>query len=368
MGTCCSLPSSTQIKIKAIFTQCDLEHIFRFDLSRPKQPNKVDYIGLAPLFQPHLEFECNLKISDTYYHFITKLSNIISKHIEFNSNILNEQIKYFRYETKHGLHEYTFKNNNDYSITFNKLFYDLSFIDWSSGYSLIIWFDSKVFKTNLDKAIQYKNINKIYQLLHIKHTNNYIYTPGHTTNYIQLEGEGESETDIQIANYPFNIVQKDIFGLLSMNDELITNYLIKNMHNNIDTNALIHCIENGYNISKNILIKYELQCIFTLSPLYVIQWHATRFNENICYLLARNGCFNIRQSDGNIIKIKELSTHHINPQNIKGIKCGRNERQKILIALLSKFKFGLLLVDIIEEFDSGNWKIFNQAVNSIQYS
>ena len=87
-----------------------------------------------------------------------------------------------------------------------------------------------------------------------------------------------------------------------------------------------------------------------------------RFNENTCYLLSRNGCFNIREDeDKNIDKIREFSSHHLNPRNIKGIKKGNDERRNVLIDLL-RFKIGYLLIDKLQLFETGDWKIFNESV------
>ena len=88
-----------------------------------------------------------------------------------------------------------------------------------------------------------------------------------------------------------------------------------------------------------------------------------RFNENTCYLLARNGFFNIRKDeDKNIEKIEGFSDYHLNPQNIAGIKRGKQERRSILISLL-KSQIGFLLIDKIQEFDTGDWKIFDNSIS-----
>ena len=89
-----------------------------------------------------------------------------------------------------------------------------------------------------------------------------------------------------------------------------------------------------------------------------------RFNENTCYSLARNGCFNIRENeDKNIEKIREFSNHHLNPRNIKGIKQGNEERRTLLISLL-RDKIGVSLIDKIQEYESGVWRIFNESVEN----
>lgn len=298
MGSCgsvCSLPSSTPIKIKACFTRCDLENITHSDQELSHQDN-VSFISSSPMYKPHVSFECDLIIGNTYNQFINKLSKIVSKHIEFNSFVF--EMQYIRYETSYGLQVYTFKNNKTgKDVTFNDLFYDLSFVDWSSGYSLIIWFDAKCFKSNLDKAIENGQIKKIYKLLQIvtnnnANDNNKKLKIATNDNYIALEGEEEGENENENENdidyYPFPIVERDIYGLLSMDDGLITQHLIKlnnkklNKRNdrkidfNLDSNSLLLCVEQFYNVSKNILIDYDLRCLFKLSPFYVIQWHCTR--------------------------------------------------------------------------------------------
>ena len=306
MGTthCCSLPSNTPIKIKACFTRCDLENISYSDCDVKYQEN-VSFISSNPLYKPHLDFECDLKIGNTYNQFINKLSKIVSDHVEFNSFVL--KMKYIRYETSYGLQVYTFKNNkNGNSVTFNDLFYDLSFVDWTSGYSLIIWFDAKCFKTNLDKAIQNRKIDKIYKLLQISSAfdnNDNNKEPVVTNNnYIKLEGEEEiysdndNDNDNDIDYYPFPIIEKDVLNLLGMDDELITKHLLKLNNNKIskinqrnidfylDSNSLLLCVEQCYDISRNMLIDYDLMCIFRLSPFFVIQWHATRYFLIIPYI------------------------------------------------------------------------------------
>lgn len=109
-----------------------------------------------------------------------------------------------------------------------------------------------------------------------------------------------------------------------------------------------------------------ITCTFYLCAIYKkntkYNYFLRRFNENTCYLLSRNGCFNIREDeDKNIDKIREFSSHHLNPQNIKGIKKGSDERRNILIDLL-RYKIGFLLIDKLQLFDTGNWAIFNDSV------
>jgi len=359
MGSCgsvCSLPASTPIRIKACFTRCNLENI-----------NHPD--------QAHVSFQCDLIAGNSYNQFLNKLSKIVSKHIEFNSFIF--EMQYIRYETSYGLQIYTFEHNKTgKDITFNQLFYDLPFADYSSGYSLAIWFDEKCFKTNLDLVIANGQNQKIYKLLQItsNHNDNVNDNKKHnklaTNNYIALEGE----PDDNMNYYPFPIVERDIYGLLSMDDALITQHLIRlnnkkrngndrKINFNLDSNSFLLCVEEFYNVSKNILIDYDFRCLFKLSPFYAIQWHCTRFNENTCYLLSRNGCFNIRteDEDQNIEKIRDFSSHHLNPRNIEGIKRGNDERRSVLIDLL-RFKIGFLLIDKIQLFDTGDWKMFNESV------
>ena len=248
MGNCCSLPDSTPIKIKACFTKNNL------DTNTSKQS---DFIGMVPISAPHIFFDCDLKIGDSYTYFIKKLSKIIAEYITFNECVLNNDRKYFVYETVYGLKTYSFKNT-DGNTTFNDLFFDLSFVDWSSGYSLIIWFDTNTFSTSLDQAVSDGDVDKIYRLLQISNKS-LVYTPGAINSYVELEG-AEVEG---MSPYPFPIVEKDIFSLLSMNDELITKHLVKQQDICLDMDALLFCLENFCNISKEILIN-------TLRLLYVI--------------------------------------------------------------------------------------------------
>ena len=270
MGTCCSLPDSTPIKIKACFTKNSLENVSygHQDTNTSKQS---DFIGMVPISAPHIFFDCDLKIGDSYTHFIKKLSKVIEEYIKLNDCVLNNERKFLVYETVYGLKTYSFKHNRE-NTTFNDLFFDLSFVDWSSGYSLIIWFDKNTFSTNLDQAVSDGDVDKIYRLLQISN-NSLVYTPGAINSYVELDGaEGE-----EMRPYPFPIVKEDIFSLLSMNDELITKHLVKQQDICLDMDALLFCIENSCNISKDILIKDDMQCVFDLSPFYVIQWHAKRF-------------------------------------------------------------------------------------------
>ena len=305
MGSCgsvCSLPSSTPIKIKACFTRCDLENITHSDQELSHQDN-VSFLSSSPMYKPHVSFECDLIIGNTYNQFINKLSKIVSKHIEFNSFVF--EMQYIRYETSYGLQVYTFKNNKTgKDVTFNDLFYDLSFVDWSSGYSLIIWFDAKCFKSNLDKAIENGQIMKIYKLLQIvnndndKNNDNKLKVATNGNNYIALEGEEEEENPNDMNYYPFPIVERDVYGLLSMDDALITRHLITlnnkklNKRNDrkidfyLDSNSMLLCVEQFYNVSKNILINYDLRCLFKLSPFYVIQWHCTRYIFIYIYMIS----------------------------------------------------------------------------------
>eukprot|EP00484_Ammonia_sp_Unknown_P021060 CAMPEP_0197036252 /NCGR_PEP_ID=MMETSP1384-20130603/13821_1 /TAXON_ID=29189 /ORGANISM="Ammonia sp." /LENGTH=406 /DNA_ID=CAMNT_0042466413 /DNA_START=34 /DNA_END=1254 /DNA_ORIENTATION=+ len=399
-ATCCSLPSSTPITIKACFTRCDLEDISLSDTTLQYQEN-VAFISHIPLYKPHLDFECSLQIGDTYNHFIAKLSQIISSHVHFNRFVLDGEMQYIRYETAYGLQVYTFQNSGKrkgklHDITFNELFYHLSFVDWSSGYSLIIWFDAKCFQTNLDLAIEQRDIHRIHKLLQIGSGSNdeksvqtkkkkksecrTVTRGGANDKYVELEGEetvaedGGADSGEEVDYYPFPIIENDVYGLLSMDDELITKHVIRldqqavNQMNArhidfyLDSNSLLLCVEQFYDVSKNMLIEYDLPSLFKLSPFYVIQWHATRFNENTCYLLARNGCFNIREKDDkNIVKIQEFANHHLNPRNIEGIKRGTQERQKLLTTLL-KDRVEAVALEQLSLFDTGNWKIFNEVV------
>ena len=130
----------------------------------------VSFISSSPMYKPHISFECDLFTGNTYNQFINKLFNV--KHVEFNSFVF--EMQYIRYETRYGLQVYTFKpNKTGKDVTFNQLFYDLSFVDWSSGYCLVIWFDAKCFKTNLDKAIEDGQTQKIYRLLQITSNHNH---------------------------------------------------------------------------------------------------------------------------------------------------------------------------------------------------
>ena len=289
-SNCCSLPNSTPIRIKACFTRCDLENITHSEQDLVHQEN-VSFISSSPMYKPHISFECDLLIGNTYHQFIEKLSKIVLKHIEFNAFIF--EMQYIRYETSYGLQVYTFKHNKTgKDVTFNQLFYDLSFVDWSSGYSLIIWFDAKCFKTNLDKAIENGHTQKICKLLQITSNQSHNDNKLVTNNYIELQGEEEGD---DITYYPFPIIERDVYGLLSMNDELITKHLIqlnnqklvkrnnRKIDFNLDSNSLLLCVEQFYNVSKNILIEHDLRCLFKLSPFYAITWYNGRYiHVQIC--------------------------------------------------------------------------------------
>ena len=105
-------------------------------------------------------------------------------------------------------------------------------------------------------------------------------------------------------------------------------------------------------------------CILAWPQLYELMY-ICRFDANICYLLARSGCLNIREDeDENVKKIRDLCDYHLNAGNVEGIKRGRNERRNAMIQVL-RSRIDSLLIDEIELFVCGDWKLWDDAVDAV---
>lgn len=82
-------------------------------------------------------------------------------------------------------------------------------------------------------------------------------------------------------------------------------------------------------------------------------------------MLARSGCLNIRENeDENVKKMRDLCDYHLNAGNVEGIERGKNERLNAMIQVL-RSRIGYLLIDEIELFVCGDWKLWDGAVDAV---
>lgn len=284
MGTtCCSLPSSTPIRIRACFTRQDLDQRTYSQCGYQLHRN-LDLIANTPALTAPFHIDCVLTIGASYSDFIQKVSRMITPEI-----VLVPSTRYIRYETAYGLQIHSLHRGGD-KVTFNQLLNQMPFVDWSADHVLTVWFDSKQFTTSLDAAIKGNDVRTVSNLLGVNDSSSCSMISTQSLprcavdgDYVELEGESAPSDSYR---YPFPLTHCEAAALLSMNDEVITSHLIR-MDNDqkcsfhLDSNAFVATLTadgTECSLSRNMLIEGNIPCIFKLSPFYIVQWHIKRYS------------------------------------------------------------------------------------------
>ena len=148
---CCALPETSKVRIKVCFTRSSLAGCRATTNDYPTFNNSISVPN------PDIAFEILTTAGSRYYDFLSDLQNELEKEnygIYLRDCFFKDKIRFIRYETckDNLLKTYSLPYDKSFhNITFNWLFFHLSFLDWTQlGYALIIWFDQGEFKTILD--------------------------------------------------------------------------------------------------------------------------------------------------------------------------------------------------------------------------
>ena len=272
---------------------------------------------MSYLEEPDIAFSIPVTLDMTFHEFILKLQNIGKDYLIFNGNIMNGYgIKYIRYETNIGHQFWKFPDNKSaHDITFGIMMYSMPFIDWSTGYGIIMWFDNESYKTTLTKYINSNDIGNVSKLLGFK---NYEIYSGSNKNITQNNNNNNDSSNIHknikvnnknlyqklndfsdegivstddnennedkyivfqtklnhVGSYKFKLTNDDVNMILKLNDKFIVNNLIQCYPNLLDSKSFLFCLHHELNICINEFLINDCNQLYTFSPFETLLWYS----------------------------------------------------------------------------------------------